>query len=751
MSIDEGLQAYIQETTELLDQAEDTLLSLEDNPTDEALINELFRAVHTIKGASGLFGYDDVVAFTHEAESVMGQVREGKLTICSELLSLFLKCRDHIGTLVQHALSGETELDADTQAIDKTLMDELCVYLGHEASSTSASSDAAATASEEAAAPGPDQVESDTWHISLRFGPDVLRNGMDPLSFFRYLETVGDIVNLTTLDDAMPVAEDMDAERCYLGFEIDLRSDTDKETIEGVFEFVQEDCEIHILSPNTSIAQYAKLIEELPEENLRIGEILTMSGALTARELQEALDAQTAAIENQESEGDEEQTAPALGEVVVEQQVVAPKVVEAALQKQQNVKKAKSLDSQAVRVNADKLGDLINLVGELVIASAHSQVMAIQTSSSEMLESVENMSRLVEEIRDNALGLRMVQIGETFNRYRRVVRELSKDVGKDIELSISGGDTELDKTVVERITDPLMHLVRNSIDHGIESPEVRAANGKPAKSTISLNAFHESGSIVIEVIDDGGGLPRDVILAKAVERGLVSADQTLTDQEVFHLIFEPGFSTAEKVTNISGRGVGMDVVRKNIDALRGLIEVTSAPGEGTKFSIRLPLTLAIIDGFQVRVGDSTYIIPLAMVEECTELEEASSKETEGSNYINLRGELLPFVKLGEMFSLDHSSAQNTTHATHRDNIVVVQFGSQRAGLVVDELLGEYQTVIKPLGDVFQHLKGFSGATILGSGEVAMIVDVPELITQVTRFSTMHQKSSSNHDKSVSLH
>ena len=746
MSIDEGLQAYIQETTELLDQAEDTLLSLEDNPTDEALINELFRAVHTIKGASGLFGYDDVVAFTHEAESVMGQVREGKLTICSELLSLFLKCRDHIGTLVQHALSGETELDADTQAIDKTLMDELCVYLGHEAPSTSASSDTAATASEEAAEASPDQVESDTWHISLRFGPDVLRNGMDPLSFFRYLETVGDIINLTTLDDAMPTAEDMDAESCYLGFEIDLRSDTDKETIEGVFEFVQEDCEIHILSPNTSIAQYANLINELPEENLRIGEILTMSGALTARELQEALDAQTAAIE---TEGDEEQTIPPLGQVVVEQQVVAPKVVEAALQKQQNVKQAKSLESQAVRVNADKLGDLINLVGELVIASAHSQVMAIQTSSSEMLESVENMSRLVEEIRDNALGLRMVQIGETFNRYRRVVRELSKEVGKDIELSISGGDTELDKTVVERITDPLMHLVRNSIDHGIEPPEVRAANGKPAKSTISLNAFHESGSIIIEVVDDGGGLPRDIILAKAIERGLVSADQTLTDQEVFHLIFEPGFSTAEKVTNISGRGVGMDVVRKNIDALRGLIEVSSTPGEGTKFSIRLPLTLAIIDGFQVRVGSSTYIIPLAMVEECTELEEASSQEAEGSNYINLRGELLPFVKLGEMFSLDHSSTEN--NATHRDNIVVVQFGSQRAGLVVDELLGEYQTVIKPLGDVFQHLKGFSGATILGSGEVAMIVDVPGLIEQVTHFSSTNPGSNKHKERSVSLH
>ncbi|MFC1602265.1 chemotaxis protein CheA [Pseudomonadota bacterium] len=750
MSIDEGLQAYIQETTELLDQAEDTLLSLEDNPTDEALINELFRAVHTIKGASGLFGYDDVVAFTHEAESVMGQVREGKLTICSELLSLFLKCRDHIGTLVQHALSGEAELDADTQATGKVLMDELCAYLGHEPSSTSASSDAAATASEEAAEAGPNQVESDTWHISLRFGPDVLRNGMDPLSFFRYLETVGDIVNLTTLDDAMPVAEDMDAESCYLGFEIDLRSDTDKETIEGVFEFVQDDCEIHILSPNTSVAQYARLIEELPEENLRIGEILTLSGALTARELKEALDVQTA-IEHQEGEGDEAQAVPPLGEVVVAQQVVAPKVVEAALEKQQNVKQAKSLDSQAVRVNAGKLEDLINLVGELVIASAHSQVMALQTTSSGMLESVENMSRLVEEIRDNALGLRMVQIGETFNRYRRVVRELSKEVGKDIELSISGGDTELDKTVVERITDPLMHLVRNSIDHGIESPEVRAANGKPAKSTISLNAFHESGSIIIEVIDDGGGLPRDVILAKAIERGLASADQTLTDQEVFHLIFEPGFSTAEKVTNISGRGVGMDVVRKNIDALRGLIEVTSTPGVETKFSIRLPLTLAIIDGFQVRVGDSTYIIPLAMVEECTELEAASSRETDGSNYINLRGELLPFVKLGEMFSLGQSSTQNTTHATHRDNIVVVQFGSQRAGLVVDELLGEYQTVIKPLGDVFQHLKGFSGATILGSGEVAMIVDVPGLIEQVAHFSTMHPKSGINHDKTISLH
>ena len=315
----------------------------------------------------------------------------------------------------------------------------------------------------------------------------------------------------------------------------------------------------------------------------------------------------------------------------------------------------------------------------------------------------------------------MVQIGDTFTRFNRVVRDVAKELGKEIELVISGAETELDKTVVEKIGDPLMHLVRNSLDHGIESMAVRLERGKPACGRISLNAFHDSGSIVIQVSDDGGGLNREKIRAKAIERELIAPDGTLSDSEIINLIFEPGFSTVDKVSNLSGRGVGMDVVRRNITSLRGTVDVASSEGEGSTFTIRLPLTLAIIDGFLVGVEKAAYVIPLDSVVECIEHKNLSGDR----NFLNLRGEALPFIRLRELFEVEG-------HPPDRESIVVVQFGGQRAGIVVDQLMGEFQTVIKPLGRLFTHLRGIGGSTILGSGDVALILDVAALIQGVSR-------------------
>jgi len=390
--------------------------------------------------------------------------------------------------------------------------------------------------------------------------------------------------------------------------------------------------------------------------------------------------------------------------------------------KAEAVRKKDAVARQLVRVNANNLTSLINLVGELVISGANTKVIAQRIGDGPLLEAMENMLRLVNDIRDTGLGLRMVEIGETFAKFRRVVRDAGNALGKDIELVISGGDTELDKTVVEKIGDPLMHLVRNAVDHGIEPPEVRQMVGKDGKGTIQLNAYHDSGSIVVEIVDDGRGLCKERILEKALERGLIRPDQQLSDNEIFRLIFEAGFSTAEQVTDISGRGVGMDVVRRNINALRGQVDVESIEGKGSKISIRLPLTLAIIDGFQVRVGGSYYVVPLDMVVECVELGESGAGTRGECDYINLRGEVLPFVRLGDLF-------EEECVTDRREDIVVVQVGGKRAGLVVDELLGEYQTVIKPLGKIFQNLKCVSGATILGSGDVALILDVPALVEE----------------------
>jgi two-component system chemotaxis sensor kinase CheA len=361
----------------------------------------------------------------------------------------------------------------------------------------------------------------------------------------------------------------------------------------------------------------------------------------------------------------------------------------------------------------------------LVIASASVKNEAERNEDGQLLEATSLMSRLVSEMRDATLNVRMVQIGETFNRYRRIVRDLSHEMGKDIDLVISGGDTELDKTVIEKITDPLTHLVRNAVDHGIDSAEKRKERGKSPKGTIWLNAYHETGSIVIEVSDDGRGLNKDKLVQKAVERGVIQSGQQLSDKEIYQLIFQAGFSTADKVSDVSGRGVGMDVVKRNIEALRGLVDIESEEGKGTKVRIRLPLTLAIIDGFFVGVGSTTWVVPLDMVLECLEFDEAnlissSDDKEEREDFFNLRGEVLPFLRLNELFGEEVRSHEQL-------NIVVVQYAGHKAGLLVDRLMGEYQTVIKPLGPIFQNLRGISGATIMGSGEIALIIDVPRLV------------------------
>ncbi|MDD3517777.1 MAG: chemotaxis protein CheA [Chromatiales bacterium] len=709
MSMAEALQTFFAEARGLLLEMEEALLKLEDEPGDQDALNAVFRAAHTIKGSAGLFGLDGIVAFTHTAESVLDLARDGKLPVDDRLTGLFLECRDHIERLLDLA-TADAGLDDETRDAGAALSERLATYLG--------ASDGDKHLPEEAVSsveriPG-SASDDNVWHISLRFARDVLQNGMDPLSFIRYLATIGDVLHVTTLPDALPPAAEMNPELCYLGFEVRLRSDADKSRIENVFEFVREGSAIRILPPGSRIQDYQRLIEDLPEDNLRLGDLLVASGAVTRRELEEALSLQS----GRQARGADD--AALLGNVLVSEQVVQPEVVDAALNKQKEARSRQSQESKLLRVHADKLDSLINLVGELVIAGAGLGMLAAREKDAAMVEAVSGVARLVEEIRDGAMRLRMVEIGETFNRFRRVVRDVCKETGKDIELVINGADTELDKTVVDRIGDPLTHLVRNAVDHGIESSALRAERGKPAQGTVSLNACHESGGIVIEVADDGGGLNRDKILAKARSRGLIAEGQELADADVWNLIFEPGFSTADQVSNLSGRGVGMDVVKRSIEALRGTVEIESRAGRGSIFRIRLPLSLAIIDGFLMSVADGHFVVPLDMVLECVELN--GKEAANGRDYIDLRGEVLPLLRLKDHFALEGPSSR-------RRNVVVVHWGGRKAGLVVDELKGELQAVIKPLGQLFSGLRGLSGSTILGSGEVALVLDVPMLLEQ----------------------
>ena len=712
MNLDQALQTFIAESRELLEDMENALLNVDLAGDQSEAIGAIFRAAHTIKGSAGLFSLDHIVAFTHVVESLLDEVRDCRVTLNDGMIVLLLSCCDYLSGMIDGLAAGQLEADPDTAAEGEMLLQQLRRHMECD-SGGAAETAAAITAVAGVAEPtleriAEEQGDSDYWHISLRFGRGVLQNGMDPIAFLRYLARLGRVVAIATVPDALPAAEDMDAELCYLGFEIAFDSAADKEAIQGVFEFVQDDCEIHIIPPHSKVSHYVDLIRALPEQAARLGEILVRCGSITARELDDAL-------KQQSGSGDDAAVAQQIGSILVDRADVPPVVVEAALAKQKQVSEQKAQESRSIRIDSDKLDKLIDLVGELIIAGARANMIGQQIHNAELLECTSVLSGLVEEVRDAALELRMVKIGATFNRFQRVVHDVARELGKDIGLIVDGEDAELDKTVVEKIGDPLMHLVRNAMDHGIEPAEVRTAAGKPAKGMIKLNAFHESGSIVIEVSDDGGGLRKEKILAKAIERGLVEADRKLSDSEIYNLIFEAGFSTAEKITNLSGRGVGMDVVKRNITALRGSVDVSSREGQGTTVSVRLPLTLAIIDGFLVQVGGSVFVIPLDMIEECIEF------ATEpGQDYCNLRGQVLPFIRLRQLFRIDGA-------ATRRESIVVLKLGALRAGLVVDTLLGEFQTVIKPLSPIFSEVRCISGSTILGSGEVALIVDVAQLM------------------------
>lgn len=704
MELDDALEIFIIECRELLGDMENALLAVDGAEEIGDRVNAIFRAAHTIKGSASLFSLDHIVAFTHVLESVLDRVRGAKLELSDNLIMLLLSCCDHMGAMVERVAAGEHAGNPELLQQGEPLSAQLRTYLGTDEAATRPSA-VTRFESDPITRSAGETVNADHWHISVRFGPDVLRNGMDPLSFIRYLGTMGKIVGIATLPGNLPSADQMDPEVCYLGFEIAFKSTANKAAIEKVFEFVQDDCRLLILPPNSLISDYVKLIEQQQDEGLRLGDMLVRCGTLTPQELDAALNAQS----------DHPKTL--IGTILVNQGSVQPEVVDAALTRQKQIKSMGAVESNTIRVDADKLDQLINLVGELIIAGASVNMIAHRAKVVDLQEATSKLSTLVEEVRDSALQLRMVKIGATFNRFQRVVHDVSRELGKDIVLVIEGEDTELDKTVVEKIGDPLMHLVRNAMDHGIESAAVRAEHGKPEQGTLMLNAFHDSGAIVITVQDDGGGLKRERILAKAIERGLVETGHSMSDEEVFALIFEPGFSTAEKITNLSGRGVGLDVVKRNITALRGTVGLSSKEGTGTIVTVRLPLTLAIIDGFLVGMGKSVYAIPLDMIEECI----AYSAEP-GHDYTNLRGEVLPFIRLRQLFNIPGKPAKG-------ENIVVLKHAGQRAGLVVDTLLGEFQTVIKPLGKMFGQSTCISGSTILGSGDVALILDVPALVHQ----------------------
>jgi two-component system chemotaxis sensor kinase CheA len=683
---DRHAQVFREEAAELLAEMETALLELEESPEDLDLVDRVFRAMHTIKGSGAMFGFDDIAAFAHHLETILDRVRDGDLSISKDLIDLTLASCDQIKAMLAAADGGPA---AD-------LNEAARIIAGLEA--IAAAADGGDCAKDTEPAPGEANREV-TYHIRFRPNPEVFVSGMDPALLLDELRELGECTVVPQTED-IPTLDELNVERCYLFWDVILTTDRGTNEIQDVFIFVQDDSSIEI----NEIADGSDLSAQLPP---RLGEILVERGDATPAVIRQAL----------------EQQKP-IGELLVESGLVSRDKVESALCTQEVLNRRSAAAKVAsVRVPADKLDKLINLVGELVTTQARLSQVATRVDDAELASPVEDVERLTEELRDCVLNIRMLPIGTTFSKFRRLVRDLSAKLGKEVELVTEGAETELDKTVIERLDDPLVHLIRNCVDHGIEPPDMRESAGKPRRGTVLLSAVHSGANVLIRIKDDGAGLDPETIRAKAVAKGLIGPEAELSEKELFELIFAPGFSTAEKVTDVSGRGVGMDVVKRNIEDLGGSIDIGSQKGAGTTVTIKLPLTLAIIEGLQVAVGGDCYVLPLSVVEECVELTREDAARANGRHVANVRGEIVPYIRLRDWFVFPGETPSI-------EYVVIARVDGRRIGLVVDQIIGEHQTVIKPLGSLYRKVSAISGATIRGDGTVALIIDIPRLVQSV---------------------
>ncbi len=716
--------AFFEEAGEHLAVVEEGLLELEQHPEDVELLNKIFRSAHSIKGTSGMFGFTDIAQFTHKLETLLDLLRNGQRVVTPQVADLLLRSTDCLKSLMEAAKSGSA-IDAETV---QRLTSELVVsqgvglgVLGIEKTKVSGLNSVSPT--------GRSRVYSISWSPPAW----LLQRGLDPLQFFKELHNLGTLSQVAMDTSKLPDLGAMDPEICYLSWTIQLETNKDRKAIEAVFEFVIEDSILQIedMTVSNSESHVAKASPQHDTQSREVetgdglpkplGEILVESGVVSRETLDQALAQQKK-----------------VGQILVEQHVVTPQQVEQALQKQRQQESAaqsKKTDTASIRVDTAKIDKLINLVGELVITQSMLSDLGSRFEMQQLpvlLERMVELERHTREIQERVMSIRMVPIGAAFARFPRLVRDLSTKAGKKIQLVLSGEETELDKTVIESIGDPLTHLVRNSADHGLETPEERLDNNKPEVGTIRLNAFHEGGTICITVADDGRGLNRDKILAKALTQGLISESDKPTDDQIWPLIFKPGFSTAEKVTDISGRGVGMDVVKRNIESLGGTVSIKTVKEKGTTFTLKLPLTLAIIDGMTVRIGREAYIVPLLSILESIQPKREAMKTVVGKGeLINVRGTFLSMVRLYEVFNL-----QSEFTDPAKSILLILETEGERVAVMVDEILGQQQVVIKSMEQNFHKVEGIAGATILGDGTVGFILDVRGILEIARRGEAM---------------
>ena len=679
-------QVFYEESYEGLDAMEQGLLEMNVDAPDDEIINTIFRSAHSIKGGSGTFGFMQVANFTHVLETLLDEVRSGDRSLNQTTMDLLLVSVDCMRDMLQALQNGEEpdmsnadDLRAQFEAILKN--EDPSQALAQSANSKEGS-DSGQPPSDKSGGDGAGADGKNGWSIDFIPEPQLLQTGNEPTRMFRQISELCDgNMSVTVKTDNLPSFSSLNPEHCFLNWHIDVHAPLEKSVIDEVFEWVIDDAEINIYPLGQSCeAESQKIQESEPDKQVTPAAV------------------EPIAVTTSQST-DEKPKAP--------QKAAAPQ------------------ESSSIRVDIDKVDNLINMVGELVITQSMLGELGENFDMGRVQRLQEGLAQLehnTRELQESVMKIRMMPISFVFSRFPRLVRDTARKLDKKIDLVMSGENTELDKTVMEKLGDPMVHLIRNSMDHGVETPEERIKNGKSETGTVELKAYHQSGNIVIEIEDDGAGLNTERILQKARENGVISEDANLSEDQVFDLIFQPGFSTADVVSDLSGRGVGMDVVRRNIAALNGSIEVFSQKNKGSRFVIRLPLTLAILDGQLVQVEDQIYIFPLVSIVESIQYQGSDLNNVGGhSDVLQLRDEYVPILLLNQTFGI-----QTENDDLDESIIVVVEADGEKIGVVVDELLGQQQVVIKSLEENYKKVEGISGATILGDGTVALIIDVSGL-------------------------
>lgn len=707
---DEFISIFLSEANEIVEGLENDLVLLEDNKSDEDLLNKIFRSAHTLKSSAGTVGFTTMSELNHVAENLLEKVRSGKLDVTPTMITVLLEFLDTVKIMLQNIIDGKGEADGvnnieSLKAKIKAIADGNEIDASVQAPTTSSAAPTVKketqTSTQAQAIEEPEKKEesssgSNVFHISMSFKATIFDNGIDPLMFLNDLRDIGTISNLKIdSSNVPPISALEDPYTCYTQFSLDISTNSTLEQVQNIFLFVIDDNDINISDAKVSVQKEDKIetqtetqvAEETKEEK-------TIEETKSQEEIKEEIKTEQA----------KPQTSAAKSQVSSSVKVQAP---------------------STVRVDTRKLDSLMNLIGELVIAQ--SRIMQLTQSldiDNGLKEAVSSMDRTSRQIQEEVMNIRMMPVGPIFNQFHRYVRDLNLELNKEVKLVLKGETTEIDKNMLEQLSDPLKHIIRNSMDHGIErTKEERIARGKPEFGTITMSAAHQEGHVVIEVSDDGNGLNKERIYNKAIEKGLLSKDGKYSDAEIYRTIFSPGLSTAEKITDISGRGVGMDVVRANVEKMKGKIEIKSEEGKGSTFIIKLPLTLAIIEGITFALGEQIYIMPLISIIEQMKVKNEQIKPFEGrGEMIKIRDEYLPLIRLHKVFEID-------THIEDIDNgiVVVVEAGYRRCAIFVDELLDQQQVVIKSLDSAFSKHSGISGGTILGDGRIALIIDIQGLV------------------------